>query len=106
MEVKLQMELLLLYSKHGDYIRRGIIEFGMLGYHKAREFYVPPYDSWTYKPSDYHVPKTVFWSPYIVTNMEGEATIRFKKKFAVEKYTTVLEGLTSSGGIICAKTHD
>jgi len=94
------------YSKHGDYIKRGVIEFGMLGYHKAREFYVPPYDSWTYKPSDYHVPKTIFWSPNIVTDMEGEATIRFKKKFAVEKYTTVLEGLTSSGGIICAKTQD
>jgi TonB-dependent SusC/RagA subfamily outer membrane receptor len=94
------------YSKRGHFMKRGVIEFDMLGYYKAREFYVPPYDTWAYKPEDYNVPRTVYWKPYVSTNAEGEATIRFKKKFPTGKMNATLEGMTSSGEIIYKKAQN
>lgn len=94
------------YSKRGHFMKRGVIEFGMLGYHKTREFYVPPYESWAYKPTDYNVPRTLFWKPEVTTDSTGSATIRFKKKFTTEKFSIVLEGITSSGDLIYYKNQN
>ena len=72
----------------------------MSGYQKTKEFYIPPYQSWTYKPEDYNIPRTIFWKPDIVLSPDGEATISFKNKSGVKKWNTTLEGLTDSGKII------
>ena len=88
------------YSKRGHFMKRGVIEFGMLGYHKAREFYVPPYDSWKYKPSDYKIRRTIFWGPNVSTDAKGEAIVRFKKTFATEKFGLTMEGVTTAGDVI------
>jgi TonB-dependent SusC/RagA subfamily outer membrane receptor len=93
------------YSKRGQFMKRGVIEFGMLGYHKTREFYVPAYDSWTYKPIDYNVPRTLFWKPMIKTDSTGSATIKFTKKFTTEKFSVGLEGITNSGDLIYFKSE-
>jgi TonB-dependent SusC/RagA subfamily outer membrane receptor len=93
------------YSKRGQFMKRGVIEFGMLGYHKTREFYVPAYDSWAYKPTDYNVPRTLFWKPMIKTDSTGSATIRFTKKITTEKFSVVLEGITNSGDLIYFKNE-
>ena len=91
------------YSKRGHFMKRGVIEFGMLGYHKIREFYVPAYDSWAYKPNNYNVPRTLYWQPMVLTDSLGSARIRFKKKFATEKFNLVLEGITNTGEVIYYK---
>jgi hypothetical protein len=89
------------YSKRGEFMKRGVIDFSMLGYHKTREFYIPAYDSWQYKPADYNIPQTLYWQPTIITNSNGEALIKFKNliKSNKPKLLTV-EGLTESGEII------
>lgn len=92
--------VILFYTKRTRLPKSGSIEFNMVGYHKIREFYIPPYDSWTYKPSDYQIPRTIYWNPFVVTNASGEASLRFKKKSPAEKYTIVLEGMTDSGEIL------
>lgn len=98
--------VILFYTKHGSYIYRGVLDFSMLGYHKAREFYVPPYESWAYKPSDYKISRTIYWNPSVIPNSEGQAMLRFKKKFTVEKYTVIIEGIANDGEIISSVTNN
>jgi hypothetical protein len=88
------------YSRRGQFMKRGVIEFGMQGYYKAREFYVPNYAAWTYKPMENNVPRTLFWKPTIITDANGIATVKFKNKTDVEKFTLTIEGMTSNGEII------
>lgn len=89
------------YSKRGQYMKRGVIEFGMLGYHKTREFYVPSYETWQYKPVDYKIPQTLFWAPEVITSSEGKAYIQFKNHLNTNKPKMVtIEGITESGEII------
>jgi TonB-dependent SusC/RagA subfamily outer membrane receptor len=91
------------YSRRGHFMKRGVIEFGMLGYYRARDFYVPAYNSWNYKPTDYNVPRTLYWKPYVMTDSEGIATIRFKNRLKILKYITTIEGMTSNGEIVLFK---
>jgi len=88
------------YSKRGQFMKRGVVEFGMQGYYKAREFYMPVYASWEYKPTEYNVPRTLFWKPTIVSDSAGISTVKFKNKTDVEKYLLTIEGMTSNGEII------
>ncbi len=88
------------YSRRGHFMKRGVIEFGMLGYYRSRDFYVPAYNSWNYKPTDYNIPRTLYWKPYVVTDSEGIATIRFKNRLKILKYITTIEGMTSMGEIV------
>ena len=54
------------YSRRGHFMKRGVIEFGMLGYYRARDFYVPAYNSWNYKPlrskEVVYSPSASFWT--------------------------------------------
>lgn len=68
--------------------------------HVAREFYVPRYEAWNYKPKDFAIPRTIYWKPTIETDTAGNATVKFKNKTDVEKYSITVEGLTSGGDII------
>jgi hypothetical protein len=92
--------VLFFYSKHGNFKKLSSIELKMIGYQKAREFYIPPYESWTSKPQNNGVPKTLYWKPNISLNSQGEAVVRFKKNFSSDKLNITLEGLTSAGEIV------
>ena len=92
--------VLIFYSKSNDIPKLTSIEFKVTGYQKTREFYIPPYQSWTYKPENYNIPKTIFWKPNIILSPNREVTVGFKKEFTSEKFTITLEGLTDSGEII------
>ncbi|HEX2934716.1 MAG TPA: TonB-dependent receptor plug domain-containing protein [Bacteroidales bacterium] len=88
------------YSRRGEFINRGEIEFDMKGYHKVAEFYVPSAGASQYKPSDYAVPRTLYWAPQVITNGQGIATVRFPNAFKNENTQLTIEGLTSDGEII------
>ncbi|HEY4788302.1 MAG TPA: hypothetical protein VIH57_19750, partial [Bacteroidales bacterium] len=55
---------------------------------------------WKYQPANYSVPRTVYWKPFISIDSTGTATVRFKKKFPVQKMNITLEGITDSGEVI------
>ena len=92
-----------LYSKRGKFMKRGVIEFGMLGYYKAREFYVPNYNSWNYKPNSYNVPRTMYWKPRLIPDAAGIITVRFKNRLNISNYTVIIEGITSKGELVYYK---
>jgi TonB-dependent SusC/RagA subfamily outer membrane receptor len=91
------------YSKRGNFVKRGVIEFGMLGYYKAREFYIPKYDSWNYKPTAYNVPRTMYWKSRLIPNSKGTIRVGFKNHLNISNYTVTIEGITSEGKIVYYK---
>lgn len=93
------------YTKRGSFMKRGVIDFGMQGYQKVKEFYVAPYERYGYVTSEFNVPKTVYWKPYIRTDNNGKAYVKFKKHDKVENYSIIIEGLTTDGNIIYYQTN-
>jgi hypothetical protein len=98
--------VLVFYSKRVRIPKRTSIELYLTGYHKTREFYAPPYESWKIKPENIGVPRTLFWTPNISLNSNGEAVVRFKKNPSAGKTTMTIEGLTNSGEIIYKRVKE
>jgi TonB-dependent SusC/RagA subfamily outer membrane receptor len=81
------------YTKRGQFIKRGVIEFDMLGYSKPREFYQPKYlpDN---EPADNY---TLLWKPVIVTSRNGTARISFDKPRVKGDYRFTIQGISYGG---------
>lgn len=72
----------------------------VISFYKAREFYVPAYDSWNHKPADYNVPRSVFWKPDIRVDTTGVAVVRFKNRGDVTKLKITVEGIAADGSVL------
>lgn len=72
----------------------------MVSFSQAREFYVPAYDSWERKPSEFNVPRAVYWKPDIAVGSDGTAVIRVKNPVGVTKVKASIEGLASDGSVL------
>lgn len=81
------------YTKRGSFMKKGIIEFQMLGYHWPRKFYQPKYlpDASTDET------KTINWNPSVETNSAGEAKIIIQKPAPERDLRIVIEGITPEG---------
>jgi TonB-dependent Receptor Plug Domain len=88
------------YSRRNESIKQGVFVFDMKGYQKVVEFYVPSSNASQYKPSDYAVPRTLYWDPQVITNEQGIATVKFPNAFKNENTQLTIEGLTNDGEII------
>ena len=85
-----------IYTKRGSFMRKGVIDFRMFGYSRAREFYAPKYGS----EFDYLIPDdrtTLFWSPDITTDKEGRATLEFYNSDKTGDFTVMVEGISTDG---------
>ena len=83
------------YTKRGHYVRRGVIEFDMLGYCKPREFYQPKYLPKNEPQTNY----TVYWQPVIVTNSDGKASVIIDKPQTKGDYRVTIEGISYEGHV-------
>lgn len=72
----------------------------MVSFSQTREFYVPAYDSWEKKPSEFNVPRAIFWKPDIAVDANGTAVIRVKNPVGVSKIKASIEGLSSDGSVL------
>jgi TonB-dependent SusC/RagA subfamily outer membrane receptor len=81
------------YTKRGQFILRGVIEFEMLGYSAPRVFYEPKYKPGA-EPEDNY---TVYWNPIILTNAAGKARVLFDKMKIAGNYRFDLQGISYSG---------
>jgi TonB-dependent SusC/RagA subfamily outer membrane receptor len=82
-----------IYTKHGSFMKKGIIEFQMLGYHWPRKFYQPEFTPDTSVDET----ETISWNPTVITNSEGTARIIIHKPVAEKNLRIVVEGITSKG---------
>jgi len=81
------------YTKRGQFMRRGVIEFDMLGYCKPARFYQPRYQTGN-EPGHNH---TVYWEPVIITDEKGRARIILDKPLVEGDYRFVIEGISYQG---------
>jgi TonB-dependent SusC/RagA subfamily outer membrane receptor len=72
----------------------------MVSYHRTREFYVPAYDSWDKKPSEFNVPRAVYWNPNITIDSTGTSVIRVKNPVGISNIKASIEGLASDGSVL------
>jgi TonB-dependent SusC/RagA subfamily outer membrane receptor len=82
-----------IYTKRGQYIRRGVIEFDMLGYSAPKTFYQPRYDAANEPGRNY----TLIWAPQILTSESGTATLVIDKPGVEGDYRFVIEGISYMG---------
>lgn len=67
------------------------------GYHKARQFYVPPYGNEDYKKRQ--IPdfrSTIYWNPYVKVK-NGKAKVSFYNADAASNYQVIVEGISTEG---------
>ncbi len=82
-----------IYTKHGQFVKRGVVEFDMLGYSRPRQFYQPKYVPETEPPLTY----TLLWIPEIRTGENGKARIVFDKPGVNGDYRFIIQGLSLKG---------
>lgn len=85
-----------IYTKRGKFMKRGVIDFQMLGYYTPREYYNPRFE---YR-SDDPIPddrRTILWVPDLITDSKGEARVEFYTSDIKGKYTVIIEGISKEG---------
>lgn len=85
-----------IYTKRGRFMKKGVLEFQMLGYHNPREFYSPKYGT----EFDYLYPDdriTLFWVPTIITDSLGHAEAVFYSSDRKGVFNVSLEGVGPDG---------
>lgn len=82
----------------------GVEHFGIAGYYPTKEFYAPKYDVELPEHIRPDFRSTIFWSPKIKTDANGKASITFFNTDAQTKVNVNLEGISSTGIPIVAKT--
>ncbi len=83
------------YTKRGQFMKRGVIEFEMLGYSTPRNFYQPKYMPENEPESNY----TVYWQPLVVTNSSGTASVLLDKPAIKGEYRFTIEGVSYLGHV-------
>ncbi len=87
-----------IYTRKGNYFKRGELNFKLLGYAKAIEFYSPKYEN-TENVASNLINKTVYWNPIIRTNSNGETSIKFFYPYRSDSLKVNIQGITNSGEI-------
>jgi TonB-dependent SusC/RagA subfamily outer membrane receptor len=92
-----------IYTKRGKFMKKGVLEFDMLGYYSPREFYNPafPYVDDPFEDDR----RTILWVPYISPDINGEYKLTFTTSDIKGKYTIRLEGISLDGTPGYAETN-
>ncbi len=85
-----------IYTKRGKFMKKGILEFKMLGYHTPKEYYNPKYE---YRADDIFEDDriTILWMPYFITDSEGVGKTSFHTSDVKGNFTIRIEGLSEDG---------
>jgi TonB-dependent SusC/RagA subfamily outer membrane receptor len=83
------------YTKRGQFMKRGVLEFEMLGYSTPRNFYQPKYSPETEPESNY----TIYWQPVILTDSTGTASVLLDKPTIKGDYRFTVEGVSYLGHV-------
>ncbi len=84
-----------IYTKRGQFMKRGVVEFEMLGYSTPRNFYQPKYLPENEPESNY----TVLWQPVIITDSLGKASVLLDKPAIKGDYRFTVEGVSYLGHV-------
>jgi len=85
-----------IYTRRGFFMKKGVLNFQMLGYYHPREFYSPRYGT----NFDNLLPDdrtTLFWAPEVITNSMGQAELIFYSSDTKGTFEVVIEGISDEG---------
>ena len=85
------------YTKHSEFMKKGVLDFVMLGYYKPREFYSPKYSSPTASGTTPDMRPTVYWNPGIITDSTGKVRVSFYTSDAKNRFRVMIQGLSENG---------
>ncbi|MBN1596723.1 MAG: TonB-dependent receptor plug domain-containing protein [Bacteroidales bacterium] len=85
-----------IYTKRGQFMKKGEIAFSMLGYHKAERFSMPSEQRINDRKESGKYPLTIYWNPDLQLINNNNITILIPLK-AEGKFITVLEGTDMKG---------
>jgi uncharacterized protein YfaS (alpha-2-macroglobulin family) len=78
-------------------MKKGFIDFEMLGYYTAREFYKPKYSEFTSLEEFKNNSPTIFWGPDFETDETGTAKLSFDIPEFDFSLKINIEGITNTG---------
>ncbi|MDB5159083.1 MAG: hypothetical protein JWR50_3790, partial [Mucilaginibacter sp.] len=91
---------LMIYTKRG-YIRKrnnpSMVNITPRGFNKVREFYSPRYDRSSNADKLPDLRTTVYWNPYLKTDVSGKTTFNFFNADGPGTYRVVVEGVNAAG---------
>jgi len=91
---------LMIYTKRG-YIRKSnnpaMVNITPRGFNKVREFYSPRYDRPGNADKVPDMRTTVYWNPYLKTDVSGKTTFNFFNADGPGTYRVVVEGINAAG---------
>jgi TonB-dependent SusC/RagA subfamily outer membrane receptor len=86
-----------IYTKRGTFMKKGIIEFTMLGYYRPHEFYQPKYEVLDTAGEKMPENTAIYWKPVIRTNQAGRAEAYFRVPESMTSYRIIIEGISDEG---------
>jgi len=86
-----------IYTKRGTFMKKGVIEFQMLGYSTPREFYQPKYIVHGDSQTEILKPSAIYWAPEVRTGFPGKARVSFHVPENTAKYRIIIEGISYEG---------
>ena len=84
------------FTKRGRFMKKGVLEFRMFGYHHPREFYSPRYGT----EFDHLIedPRTtIYWHPVIMTGEDGQVMLDFYNSGKEGTFWILVEGISEDG---------
>lgn len=84
-----------IYNKYAP----GIATYAPKGYYKAREFYSPKYDDPKTNAQMQDLRSTIYWSPGLLTDKDGNTSMSFFNADAKGSYRVTIEGIDADGNL-------
>lgn len=89
-----------IYTKRGEFMKRGEIDFTLVGYHKPKDFFNAEQNALQDKK---HLPRTIFWKSTIRDKKQNLNTIEIKKPELGKYLIITFTGINSKGETINRK---
>ncbi len=85
-----------IYTKRGRFMKKGVVDFKMLGYYTPKEFYQPRYDI---RPDENFedIRTTLFWEPAISLDNKTDFNYSFYTSDVEGEYMIRIEGIDANG---------
>lgn len=88
-----------IYTKRGMFMKKGFLEFQMLGYSTPKEFYQPKFSNYNSLKEFNEANPTIFWEPDVKTTVSGSASISFNIPQFEFPMKVEIEGVSYDGRI-------
>ncbi len=91
--------VIVIFTKRGKFMLKGVLDFEMIGYYTPREYYSPRYEIEGRDEKFDDNRTTLYWKPNLVTDENGEAEVSFYTSDLDGQYSIIVEGINQSGEI-------